>query len=749
MKKILPCLFIILLIFIFFWQFFLKGLLPIPADTIVGLYHPFRDLYTSDYVNGIPFKNFLITDPVRQQYPWKELVILCEKGFQLPLWNPYNSSGTPLLANFQSAVFYPLNAFLFLMPFYRGWSFLIVSGPLLAGIFLFMYLDNIKLNKLASIMGAIVFSFSGFFVSWLEWGNITHTALWLSLILLAIDKITQIARSQSFNIKNNKLILWTTIYLFSLVFSFFAGHLQVFFYLFAFSWAYLLARWFQYGRIGKVFLMYLVLNVLFLLFTAIQWIPTFQFILLSARNVDIVGLNVQGWFVPWQNIVQFVVPDYFGNPTTMNYWGVWNYGEFIGYVGMLPLILALFALFFRKDNKTFFFGITLFLALFLVLPTLPAKIPYVLKIPFLSTAQPTRLLYIIDFALAVLSALGFDYLLKTKNKSAIIYPLIFILIILSSLWIFIPREHFQVVRSNLILPTLLFIFSIITFIALIIFRLKKKLVFTIGVVMLVITFLDLSRFGWKFETFSQQSYLFPSSKILTFLQTNIKNFRFMTTDSRIMPPNFSTIYRLQSVDGYDPLYLQRYGELIIASERKSADISSPFGFYRIITPHNYQSRIMDLLGVKYVLSFSFSNLDLGKLTKVFIDGQTVIYENKNVIPRAFFVKEIRLSKSKEESIRMLFDSTIDLSKIGIVENIINKSEYSVGSVNIAKYSENEVAIETKNKGDGFLILTDSFYPTWKASIDNNLTKIYLSDYNFRGIVVPSGNHTIKFYNSLF
>src|SRR3989344_9524853 len=117
MKKILPYLSIVLLVFVFFWQFFFKGLLPIPADTIVGLYHPFRDLYAKEYPRGIPFKNFLITDSVRQQYPWRKLVISAQKKLEFPLWNPYNFTGTPLLANFQSAPFYPLNILFFMMPF--------------------------------------------------------------------------------------------------------------------------------------------------------------------------------------------------------------------------------------------------------------------------------------------------------------------------------------------------------------------------------------------------------------------------------------------------------------------------------------------------------------------------------------------------------------------------------------------------------------------------------------------------------
>src|SRR5581483_10128480 len=87
------------LVLYFFKPFFLNSLLPIPSDTIVGLYHPYRDLYAQTNPNGLPFKNFLITDPVRQQYPWKNLAIQTEKKGEIPLWNPYNFSGTPLLAN--------------------------------------------------------------------------------------------------------------------------------------------------------------------------------------------------------------------------------------------------------------------------------------------------------------------------------------------------------------------------------------------------------------------------------------------------------------------------------------------------------------------------------------------------------------------------------------------------------------------------------------------------------------------------
>src|ERR1700693_963866 len=135
MKKFafLPLVFLLLIILFFFHSFLIQGKLPIPSDTIIGLYHPFRDLYAKQYPNGLPYKNFLITDPVRQQYPWRNLSMFSEKNGELPLWNSYNLAGAPLLANFQTAAFYPFNLLFFVLPFSISWSLLILLQPLLAG----------------------------------------------------------------------------------------------------------------------------------------------------------------------------------------------------------------------------------------------------------------------------------------------------------------------------------------------------------------------------------------------------------------------------------------------------------------------------------------------------------------------------------------------------------------------------------------------------------------------------------------
>ncbi len=758
MKKYLLVIF--LLPFIFFWQFIFKGALPIPADTIVGLYHPWRDLYSNNYPNGIPFKNFLITDPVRQLYPWRYLAIESLKNGKLPIWNPYNNAGTPLLSNLQSAVFYPLNFVLLVFPFEIGWSVLIFLQPLLGGLFLFLYLNNIRLRHEASLLGSIAFSFGGFFTSWLEWNTLLHVALYLPLILLSVDKILLIVDNK---LKLSKLVFWGGIFPLALGLALFAGHAQTFFYLFMLVFIYLIVRIFSSKKEarGKIGLLFILCYLFFALITLSQYLPTAKFILQSAREIP-TSWQSEGWFIPWPHLIQFFVPDFFGNPSTLNYWGTWNYGELIGYIGVIPLLFVFFALIFRKEKKTLFFGIVFFISLIFATPTFLAKLPYQLKLPFISTSQPTRLLFLVDFSLAVLSALGLDYFLKLHEgaKKPLFLKMAAVLVFMSLIYLgcavfvlsagnLISDQNLIIAKRNLLLPAAIFIFSGLTLLT-IMFKLKKQ-ASKVLLILIVITIFDLFRFSWKYNSFSEKKFLFPQTKITKFLQSQKGLFRVMTTDKRILPPNFSSVYKVQSIDGYDPLYLKDYGQFAAAWIRGKADITD-FNFNRIINIQNFESRLTDLMNVKYILSLN--DLQSEKLIKIFEEGQTKVYENKNFYPRIFLTEDLIEVNNEQEMIEAMFDESIDLAKTAIV---YKKDKINIGldnlnageSTEIIDYQPNEVRIKTNLNTEKLLILSDVYYPSWKVYINGQEKKIHKVDYILRGVTIPKGKHEVFFKNSLW
>ena len=180
---------------------------------------------------------------------------------------------------------------------------------ILGGLFMWFYLRSLKLHWESQVLGILSWVGSGFFVAWLEWNTLVQVAIWIPLILLSLDK------------------KWWLVFIVALTSSFFAGHTQIFLYVFILTVSYAVYQ----RKIGLGFILSLFQN--------------------GIRNV---GINESEWFLPWQNLVQFIAPDFFGNPATLNYFGVWNYGEFIGYVGIVPLIFVLFGL--NKKN-IFWIGI--------------------------------------------------------------------------------------------------------------------------------------------------------------------------------------------------------------------------------------------------------------------------------------------------------------------------------------------------------------------------------------------------------
>ena len=740
------------LIILFFYPFLINGLLPVPADTIVGLYHPFRDIIWDGLTNGVPFKNFLITDPVRQLYPWRFLAASLLKTGELPLWNPYQFAGSPLLSNLQTAVFYPFNFFFLLLPFNLVWSFLIVLQSLLAFIFTFLFLRNLKLTSFAAVLGAVCFSFSSFFISWLEWGTVLHVALWLPLLLLAVDRF----------FVSRRRIIWTGVLAFGLCFSFFAGHLQTFFYSFLFILAYFVYRAWQNRKElkGKLFLFAGSLFVFFVV-TLPQSLVTLGLILSSNRGLDQDYLHQEGWFLPFKHLVTLVAPDFFGNPTTLNYWGDWNYGELTVFIGTIPLFLALLATVFNRKKEVVFFGLGALVALSFALPTPWAKLPFFLNLPFISSAQPTRLIFLVVFCLSVLAAFGVEKLFENRKRFWLVFPIFLLFVCLWGLVILGPSlftgsdwtTNLAISQRNLILPTGLMIVFVGLMAVSVVFRKlfeKNKFSRTILLVLLfgLICF-DLFRFGRKFTPFVKESWLFPMTETIGFLKEQKSPFRIMSVDNRILPPNFATYYQLEDVSGYDPLYLKSYAQLVAAWQRGEPNIEPPFGFNRIITPTNFDSRIADLLNVKYILSLN--ELENEKLELVFEEGQTKTYLNTEVFERAFMVFNFLVVESEQEAIDFLFAEERDLKTMAVLQTDENLSDKDlacdgqlVGKVEILDHQPSLVVLETESDCPGLMVLTDSYYPFWDVFVDDKQEKVYRTNYNFRGVFLPAGEHRIEF-----
>lgn len=106
-------------------------------------------------------KNPLLSDPAVQMQPWLMFNRELLASGELPLWNDWNATGAPHLANYQSAVFSP-----FSLPFYVlgfRWALLVAAFARLfcLGLFAYLFFRALELRQLAALTGAVAFAFSG------------------------------------------------------------------------------------------------------------------------------------------------------------------------------------------------------------------------------------------------------------------------------------------------------------------------------------------------------------------------------------------------------------------------------------------------------------------------------------------------------------------------------------------------------------------------------------------------------------
>jgi hypothetical protein len=283
--------------------------------------------------------------PLYQFYPWHTLVVEAVRSGQLPLWTDLLGNGAPLLANHQSAVFYPLNLIYFVMPVEQAMGYSVVLHLILAGLFAYAWGQAIGLTRFGATVIGLSFGLSGFFVSRTQFITIVNGAAWLPLLFLFADRL--IRRQAWLD------AIWLGVIL---ALQFLAGHAQLWFYSLWAVTAYALARiWLVHRRRaggeglgqarawlrrGRILALLAGAFALALGLSAIQLLPTFELALYSQRVGGLdpdVAMTYSFW--PWR-LLTLAVPNLFGSPATGDYWGYATYWEDTGYIGVLPLVLA-------------------------------------------------------------------------------------------------------------------------------------------------------------------------------------------------------------------------------------------------------------------------------------------------------------------------------------------------------------------------------------------------------------------------
>lgn len=130
-----------------------------------------------------------------------------------------------------------------------------------------------------------------------------------------------------------------------------------------------------------------------------------------------------------------------------------------------------------------------------------------------------------------------------------------------------------------------------------------------------------------------------------------------------------------------------------------------------------------------------------------------IYEDDSALPRAFMVRTIDNVATPEQAVSAMKDPDFDPQVTAILEGVLPPEvaaldrpsrQRAAARVTVLDHEDQRVRIAVKSEGPGVLVLTDTFYPGWRAWVDGHETEIFPTDVLFRGVYVPEGTHEVEF-----
>ncbi|MBI1806083.1 MAG: YfhO family protein [Ignavibacteria bacterium] len=712
------------------------------------------------------------------------------------LWIPYIFSGMPVYASLllPKIVNY-FEYYLILKPieilFSNAEQVRDVVHLFLCGVCMFALARNLKFSPLASFLAAITLMLNPYAVGALQAGQGSKIVV-LSFIPILFLLVYQLLHEKKLGQIGLLGLIGMTCAVVGT--SLLSLHPQMEFYAFMMIGCYLLYE--SILNIKKepgVVLRNVVLIVIAIMIgfaiSAYTYLPAQEYARYSIRGGGVAGMQggldydyATNWsFHPFE-MMNYIIPSFFGFSTPF-YWGWMPFTESTVYVGIVPLLLAIIALIYRRTRLTWFlagFSVVMLLISFgkhfgILYNLMFYYFPY-----FNKFRVPALILHLMPITIGILAAQGFmvlsdmnerakDFdLVKMKKRLTIALIVIGALLVLGfiandtiysslSSFMFQKSDDLQQLRQQygaqaqqvlgqlkrLRFDLLWKDYVKFAFIGgasiglLIIFVQRKIKTQTLGVGLVVILLIDLIILDTKFIEPK------PKASIVEHFQPDATT-QFLLRDTslyRIYPiggtfqDNTWMYHLISSVGGYSPAKLKIYQEMI-----DSVGLNPPK------LPLNMN--VLSMLNAKYIIVPGRLPGDSTlRIVNVDQEKQLVTYQNPAVLPRAFFVEGTVIARSKSEVFAQLNSPVWNPAKTAVLEKepSVKPTKSDSTAIRNLKHTAHVITMETYSTQASLLILSEAYYPAgWKAYVDDTETEIYKTNYVLRSIIVPGGKHSVEF-----
>lgn len=681
----------------------------------------------------------LLTDSesVNQGYSWMQLVITSIRHGSLPIWDPYTLGGHSFAGEMQTAVFYPFHLLLALFPSssasvlppatYHLWF---AVTHVLAACFMFALIREFGLSQFSAFIAGICFSFGGF-VAHMAWPHLLESSIWLPLVFLFFLRAVR-AASYGFAIVNASvggLMVGMSVL---------AGGLHV---VLMIALVIVSAGIFyacssdletesecspRLAHCLRAMLVVAVLGAMGFAAGAIQLFPSIEYSSRAYRFLGAAGALPANQKIPYADLSdQFAARGLALLAVPFAFNGNAGEGEAVNpYIGVFPLLavvigirrywwnrwirylggLAVAALLFSFGNYSWLHGV-----LYAIVPKL------------WNLREASRIVYIEDFALVILAAHGVETLVVNGADSGWVglNRTLLGIVIACAAALFVPALFGKPDINSWNTLSILVIFASYGMFRYLEFGNRGA---ASRAIMVGLILFDLNAPDWvapnKIEAakagVNQLDRILSAQPAVKFLKAQAGPFRVQIKADPA--PNIGDLFGVPLIAG--------------------GGVTIPIDYTHLM---DYP----DLLNVRYVLT-SASEQKSGALYQ---DSNWKIYENPSGYPRAWTVHETTVEPSAAEAEKQLGRPGFDARRTALVQVPVAVQPL-IGGVQeraqVVVNTPNRMELEVDAQSRALLVLSENYYPGWRAYINGETARIYQVDGGLRGMVVPQGHSQVVF-----
>lgn len=708
-----------------------------------------------------------------------------------PLWNPYIFGGLPFVDAMHGDIFYPTTVMKFVMPVHRAMGWKLVLHVFLAGGFTYYWLRNLGASRLTATFGGTTYMLSPVLVSLIYPGHdgklfvtaLTPLALWVTDRAMVHGGVRRFA----------VLALVVALLIFT-------AHMQLAYYT---TWAIVVLAVFRLyqarrrgtatrrlaGRLGA-FALAGILGGLGI-GAAQLWAPTRYLTTYSQRVEKTIAAEAESayaratsWSLHPEEAFSLVVPEFIGyNPQlgpqageerAPTYWGRNPFKLNHEYGGLIPLLLMPLAfLNRRRRGEAWLFGAIAAAALVYALgATTPLFRVFYWLVPGVKLFRaPSSIMFVFGIAVISAAVIGLEGLKeregekdwKAASRRASFYlwaaaGVFMLLALLGStgallrLWNGIIYPSIDTARLAALqnnLPNIqrgLWLSVLLSASLAGAWQLRaRRLIPQAGwlAAIIALSVLDVMRISPQFVRVINPATIYPRDDVTEFLlerREKSEPFRvFSYSQGTAYQANHFAFHGLEELTGHHGNEIGHYMDLI----------ESPGG-----------PRILQLLNVRYLVSAR----PLSGLEPIFQGRRSAVYELDGAFPRAFLVPAEAAVESEGASAldRLLSPDFDPATSVVLAERppdprgfesaaVAENMGVEGGRATWLARGINRQSLEVETLEPALLVISENYYPAWRAEVDGEPTEVLRADYTLRAVPVPAGRHqvTLEYRSPLF